>query len=387
VVDVTVQEQHRFYTIGGNVVAGWMARHERCRMLVVLIAVVAPSMAACRATPAPATPPSKVSDNTWAVVDGQEITRDDVEKGFRRARSDAPQTLSEEEALAAKLSVLDDLILQDILMAKARQLKIEVPASELDTAYGEAKKNISDEAFQQELTKRGLTPEDMREGLRRQLLAQKVIEQEVRSKIAVTSQEVSDFFLANRTQFNLAEDAYRLAQIVVTPVRDAQLTNRTGDDAATPQAAAAKVQKLMESLKAGGSFGDLAMDYSEDPESAPRGGDLGLVPVSKLKQAPPQLRDAVLNKSPGTANVVSAGGAYTIVLVVAHEPAGQRDLATPGMNDRITEMLRARKEQLLRVAYLTAVRDDAQVVNYLARRVVESQGKMPGAQPAAPGGK
>jgi hypothetical protein len=42
---------------------------------------------------------------------------------------------------------------------------------------------------------------------------------------------------------------------------------------------------------------------------------------------------------------------------------------------------------LLRVAYLTAVRDDAQVVNYLARRVVESQGKMPGAQPAAPGGK
>ena len=133
----------------------------------------------------------------------------------------------------------------------------------------------------------------MREGLRRELLTQKVIEQEVGSKVAVTDQEVSDFFNANRAQFNVPEEGYHLAQIVVTPVRDPQLANRTGDDAATPQAAEAKVQMLMERLKAGASFRDLAVGYSEDPESAPRGGDLGLVPVSRLKQAPPQLRDAV----------------------------------------------------------------------------------------------
>ena len=35
---------------------------------------------------------------------------------------------------------------------------------------------------------------------------------------------------------------------------------------------------------------------------------------------------------------VSTGGAYTIVLVVAHEQAGQRDLSTPGVRDRITEL-------------------------------------------------
>jgi peptidyl-prolyl cis-trans isomerase SurA len=342
--------------------------------------------AACRATPAPSAPQVKVSDNTWAVVDGREITRDAVEKAYRRTR-DTSQPLAEDEELAAKLSVLNDLILQDILVAKAGQLKVDVPASELDTAYAEAKKNITDEAFQQELTKRGLTPADMREGLRHELLTRKVFDQEVGSKITVSSQEVSDFFLANRSQFNLTEDAYRIAQIVITPVREAQLTNRTGDDASTPQAAAAKVTKLMQQLKAGASFGDLAMDYSEDPESTPRGGDMGLVPVSRLNQLPPQLRDAVLKKTPGTASVVTAGGAHTIVLVVAHEPAGQRDLATPGMHDRITETLRARKQQLLRAAYLTAAREDAQVTNYLARRVVESQGKLPAAQPAAPAAK
>jgi peptidyl-prolyl cis-trans isomerase SurA len=339
---------------------------------------------ACRSTAA--TPTTAVSADTWAVVDGKPITRDAVDKAYRRVR-DASQTLSQEETLAGKLSLLNDLILQEILLAKAAALKLDVPQNELDAAYTDAKKNITDDAFQQELSKRGLSAADMREGIRRELLTKKVIDQEIGSKIAVSDQDVTDFFNANRAQFNIAEESYHIAQIVVTPVRDAQVANGTGDDATTPQAAAAKIQMLMERLKAGASFRDLAMGYSEDPQSAPRGGDLGFVPVSRLKQAPPQLRDAVLNKAPGTVNVVSAGGAHTMVLVAGHETAGQRDLSTPGVKDQISGTLRTRKEQLLRAAYLTSVRNDANVVNYLARRLVESSGQMPTAPLAAPSGR
>jgi peptidyl-prolyl cis-trans isomerase SurA len=347
-----------------------------------MLSVLAATMAAgCRSTPGTATTPPTASDNTWAVVDGREITRDTVEKAYRRAQ-DPSQTPSDEEALTAKLSLLDDLILQDILVAKAVALKVEVPDSEIDKAYAEAKKNIPDDAFQQELTKRGVTAADMRESVRRELLTQKLIAQEVGAKVTVTSQEVSDFFLANRNQFNLAEESYHLAQIVVTPARDQQIANRTGDDAATPEAAATKVKMLMERLKGGANFGELAMDYSEDPESAQRGGDLGLVPMSRLKQAPPQLQAVVIGKKPGVVNVASAGGAHTLVLVVAHETAGQRDLSTPGVTERITEGLKARKEQLLRGAYLMSIRDDADITNYLARRIVAAQGKLPNAQPA-----
>jgi peptidyl-prolyl cis-trans isomerase SurA len=337
--------------------------------------------AACRPTPASSTTPATASDNTWAVVDGHEITRDAVDKAYRRVQ-DPSQVVSEEEALSAKLSLLDDLILQEILIAKANAAKVTVADSELDKAFNDAKKNIPDAEFQQELTKRGVTTADMREGLRRELLAQKLITQEVSAKVNVSSQEVSDFFLANRNQFNLAEESYRLAQIVVTPARDQQIANRTGDDATTPETAATKVKMLMEKLRGGANFGELAMDYSEDPESAPRGGDLGLVPMSRLKQAPPQLQAVVIGKKPGVVNVASAGGAHTLVLVVGHEQAGQRDLSTPGVTERITEGLKGRKEQLLRTAYLTAARDEANITNYLARRVVAAQGKMPGAQPA-----
>jgi len=346
----------------------------------VSVFAVACGMMACRATPS--RPAAAASPDTWAVVDGRAITRNDVEKAYRRTH-DASQTTSEEEALTAKLAILNDLIVQDILLAKASALKLDVPQSDLDAAYANASKNIPPDAYQEELKRRSLTPDDMRDSVRRQLLAQKVIDQEVGSKIAVTDREVADFFGVNRAQFNVAEDSYRIAQIVVTPVRDPQVANSTGDDAATPQAAAAKVQMLMERLKAGAPFAELAAGYSEDPESAPRGGDLGLVPASRLRQAPPPLRDAVLGKEAGTVSVVTVGGNHTIVLVIAHEPAGQRDPSMPQVRQRITDTIRSRKEVLLRTAYLTAIRGDATVLNYLARRVVDSQGKAPFVQPAA----
>lgn len=365
-----------------------MEPQSRYRWLAALggTLVITCTLNACRSTPPAPAAAAAVPANTWAIVDGKTITREDVDKAYHRTQDDS-QTLSDEEILTAKLSLLNDMIVQHILLEKAAALKLDVAQKDLDAAYDNAKKNLTEDAFQQELKRRSLSAEDMREGLRRELLTQKVIEQEVGSKISVTDKEITDFFTANRAQFNVAEESYHIAQIVVTPVRDQQLANGTGDDATTPQAAAAKVRMLRERLKAGASFRDLAVGYSEDPESAPRGGDMGLIPVSKLKQAPPALRDAVLNKQPGAVNVASAGGAYTLVLVVAHEPAGQRDLSTPGVRERISDNIRTRKEQLLRAGYLTAIRSDATVVNYLARRVVEAKGAIPPAQAAEPAKK
>ena len=351
---------------------------------LVVVLATAGFIAACRST---ATTQGPVSADTWAVVNGKNISRQDVDKAYRRAQNPA-QPLSDEETLTAKLNVLDELVTQQLLLAKAAQLKVDVTPAEVDAAYNEAKKNIPDDAFQQELTRRGMTPAELREGLRSELLARKVITQEVGSKVAVSDQEISDFYNANRAQFNIPEEAYHIAQLVVTPVREPQQTNRRGDDATTPEAANAKVQALLERLKSGASFAELAADYSEDPESSPRGGDLGFVPVSRLRQAPPPLRDAVINKPAGSVSVVSLNGAHTIVLVVAHESAGQRDLSTPEVKDQITQGLRGRKEQLMRAAYLAALRNDAQVNNVLASRLVASNGKLPNLPfTTAPGAK
>jgi peptidyl-prolyl cis-trans isomerase SurA len=346
------------------------------RGFVPLVFALATVAGACQSKPAapPSTPP--VSQDVWAVVDGREIRREEVERAYRRSVQPG-QATSQDEATTAKLNLLDQVIVQNILLARAVELKIVLPESELDSAFNDQKKNISDDAFSKALAERNLTAADLREVLRRDLISQKVIEREVITKITVTDQDINDFFQANRAQFNLPEDAFHIAQIVVTPIRDAGLNNRTGDDATTGQVAAAKVQMLMERLKSGAPFSQLAMDYSEDPQSAPQGGDIGFVPLSALRQAPPQMRDAVMKLQPGTVSVVSMGGGYTIIGLLAKQAAGQRDPSMPEVRAGITATLRGRREQLLRTAYVEAIRTKATVVNHVARRIVESQGKLP----------
>ena len=338
---------------------------------------------ACRPASGPASAPAP-SANAWAVVNGHEITRDEVEKAYRRAAPETPPA-SEEEVYTAKLNLLNELIVQELLFAKAREIKLELPESELETAFNEAKKNIPPAAFEEELKKRNLSAADMREDLRRNLLAQKVVDKEVGEKATPSDADVKAFFDANKAQFNRTEDSVRIAQIVITPVREPQQTNRSGDDATSAPAAIAKAQMIMQKLKEGVPFGDLAADFSEDEGgSAQRGGDLGFVPMSALGQAPPALRDAVLQSNPGTVKLVSQGGAHTIVLVVAKDKKGQKDLSMPEVKEAISSTLKNRKEQLLRGAYLSALRNDAVVVNTLAKQIVDAGGKVPASVAATP---
>ena len=353
------------------------------RHLLPLFLVLAALSGACRSQRTGQASPSAVSPDVWAVVDGREIRREEIEKAYRRTVQPNP-AVSEEEALTAKLTLLDQAIIEDIILARARELKIELPERDLDGAFNDQKKGIDEDAFNKELATRNLTAADIRESLRRDLTTQKVFDQEVTSKITVTDQDINDFFQANKAQFNLTEETYHLAQIIVTPVKESQITNRTGDDATSPQAAAAKAQMLMQRLKSGTPFNELAMDFSEDAQSAPRGGDVGMVPASALRQVSPQLRDAVMKSPPGNVSMVAIDGGYTIVAVVAKQAAGQRDLSMPAVRDGITATLRGRREQLLRTVYVEAARNKATVVNHLARRLVESQGKLSSPPTPAP---
>jgi peptidyl-prolyl cis-trans isomerase SurA len=350
----------------------------------LLLAILALSVVAAACGSKPAAP--AVSANAWAVVNAHEITRDDVDKAYRRTDQNA-QPLGEEEAFAAKLSLLDDLILQELFLEKAKELKIDVPDADLDKAFADARKNIPEETFKQELAKRYLTAADMRDGLRREMLVQKLFEREVSSKVSVTDQEVSTFFEANKSQFNRTEDAYRVAQIVVTPGRENQVTNRTGSDATTALESVTKIRMIMDKLKGGAQFGEVAADFSEDPQTAPRGGDLGFIPLSVVQKYPPQLRDAVLTAKPGVAKAIGDGKGFVIVLVLGKDTAGQKDLATPGVKDAIRQSLKSRREQLLRSAYVDTLRNGAAIENVVAKRIVESQGKLPTLAPAAPGAK
>lgn len=344
---------------------------------VLVCAVLA---GACgQSTPPPSTPPA----NVWATIDGRSITRDDVEKAYRISVQPNAAPLSDEEALTAKMSLLDDLISQDVLSARARASGVAATDGEVDAALAEQKRGMTDEAFQQQLSQRGISTDDVKAALRRELSIQKLLDRDVVAKATVTDDQVAAFYNQHKAQFNLTEPQYRIAQIVVTPERDPQLQNRTGNDAATMDEAKRKFDMLLERLRAGADFASLAMDYSEDPQSVARGGDIGYVSRSALNNAPAELRDTVLKTQPGGVSTVVGGGTFTILKLVAREPAGQRELTTPAVRDGIRDELQQQKAQLLRAAYVTAARDEAAIVNHLAH-MVRDAGGVPGTLASAP---
>ena len=255
----------------------------------------------------------------------------------------------------AKLNLLNELIVQEILLAKAKELKIQLPESELETAFNEAKKNIPPAAFDEELKKRNLTAADMREDLRRNLLAQKVVEKEVGEKATPSDADVKAFFDANKAQFNRTEDSVRIAQIVITPVREQQRANRTGDDAGSPQEATAKAQMLMQRLKEGHRVRRPRRGFLRGSRVGATWRRSRLRP--DLGATPRRRRRCVMRCSspnPGTVQLVSQGGAHTIVLIVAKDKKGQKDLSMPEVKER--DQLDAEESQGAAVARRLSLR-------------------------------
>jgi peptidyl-prolyl cis-trans isomerase SurA len=338
-------------------------------------------MAACGGGQAKASSP-----DVWAVVNGHEIHQDDVVKTYRREAQNPPASTTDDEALMAEMTVVDEMITRELLLARARDLKLDVTDADVDAAYTQRRANMADSEFQLALAARSVTVDDLRAAIRRDLIAQKVLDQDVGARIDVTDREISDYFSSHRAEFNVPEAQYHIAQILVTPVREAQTRNRKNDDASTPDEARKKFEMLKAKLASGAPFPDVAADYSEDPQSAPQGGDLGFVSATQLTRVPPALRDAVLKTEPGHVGVATQDGAFAIVAVIAKEPAGQRELSSQGVHDTIKNNLHGRQEQLLRTAYLTDMRGHATIVNYAAKRILDSHAVKPGGlTPNAPG--
>jgi peptidyl-prolyl cis-trans isomerase SurA len=330
--------------------------------------------------------PTQHAPDVWAVVNNKEIKRDEVDKYYRTRVNPEGQEPSQEEALSLKLNVLDELINNEILLERAKKLNLEASDGEVEDKFTELKSPYTEEEFQHRLKDQGMTVDDLKQDLRRQLSIQKLLNREVVAKISITDQEVADFYNANKAQFNVAEPTYHLAQIKVTPRKDAQIRNRKNDDATNEAEAQRKIKMLTDRLNSGADFAQLAMDYSEDMNTAATGGDLGFVPESALNstQVDPALKRAVMGLKAGQVSPpIEAkdqdGKSYHILKLISRESPGQRSISEPQVQQNIRDTLRSRKEQLLRSAYLAIARDEAHVTNYLAQQVTEAGGKLPDA--------
>jgi peptidyl-prolyl cis-trans isomerase SurA len=338
----------------------------------VLAAFLLAFLAGCKPQP---------GGDLMAVVDGRKIFRSDVDKYYDNSVASAQQSPAGEQATALRLNILHQMIDDEILMRRAEKLGLLATDDEVDRKYNEFKAPFTQEEFNKRLQDRKITEADFKRDIRRSITVDKVLNKEVSSKINVTDQDITDYYQTHKAEFNLIEPMYHLAQIMVTPTPNPQAHNQN-DKAQNEADARKKIQMIANRLDSGDDFATLAMKYSEDPETSGNGGDLGTVPESGLKGTDSATRDAVVKLKPGQYSPIigvvnpatrQAMG-YRIVKLVAKEPAGQRELADPRVQQAIRSQLHDRREQLLKAAYYEVLRDNARVENYYAKQILDSNG-------------
>jgi len=317
-----------------------------------------------------------VGDDVAASVDGQKIYRADVEKYFQSQTAGSSQPLSDEQATSLRLSILNTLIENEILMHRAAKLGLLATDEEVDRRLNEVKSPYSAADFAQRLSERKMSLDDFRHDIRRTLTAEKVLNKEVTSKINITQQDISGYYNEHRAEFNLIEPRYHLADILVTT--SAGPDGGGANKARNPAEARQKIETVMTKLQGGADFSALALTYSEDPSTAPNGGDMGIHPQSALNKTDAATRESVLKLKPGQytpiiplLNQAKQVAGFQIVKLISLDAAGQRELSDPRVEQQIRSQLQDRREQLLKAAYYEVMHDQAKIENYYAQRLLE----------------
>ena len=275
--------------------------------------------------------------NVAATVNGRAITYAELDKQFESQFGGAAgERSSGDQALIQKLEVLRTLVDNEIMLQRAEKLSLMAVDADVEAKFNELKAPYTQEEFQKQLDARKMSVEELKAQLRRDLSVQKLFNKEITSQISISDKDITDFYNTNKASFNLAEPQIHMAQILVTPTPDPNVRNLKNDKARDEEQARKKIQSINMRLRQGEDFAMLAQNYSEDPNSSQNGGDLGFIPESALEKANADLRRTLMALRPGeTTTPIHTPEGYRILKLVTREPAGQRELADPKVQQTI----------------------------------------------------
>jgi len=316
-----------------------------------------------------------------ATVNGNEIMRTDLEKQYKLNLGSAPEQPSPVQADIMRLNTLRDMIDQEVVQERAAKLNLTASDEDVNSKLTEIKGLMTQEEFDNQLKQRGMTMDDLKRQIRRGLTQTKLINKEIVSKINITDAEISDFYNSHKADFNNIEPTFHLAQIQVTGSAPQQGNLPQAPKPPNEAEARKEIQSVRDRILAGEDFGALASQFSENPTYASNGGDMGPIRESQLKGnteiynavnalRPGQITPPLPVYAPNDANRKVIG--YQIYKLVEREPAGQRELKDPRVQQFIRQQLRDTKAQLLENAYSEMLHNQAKIHNYFAEQVLKN---------------
>jgi peptidyl-prolyl cis-trans isomerase SurA len=340
--------------------------------MILAAGLLTAGVTGCNQTPSP---------EVMATVNGKQIMQADVDRLYKQSLGDSAQAPSAEQAAIVRLNILRGLINDEILQQRAAKLNLVATDEEVSAKLTDIKALSTQEEFDRQLKEKNLTLDDVKRDIRRTLTKNKLMNKEIESKINITDAEISNYYTAHKSEFNLIEPQYHLAEIVVTNEPSKQVNNLQNSKATNDAEAKKKIQMLRGRLDSGEEFQSVAQSYSEDPASSTNGGDLGFILETPLRTTHPDVFEAIGKLKAGqtteTLPLTVGEGAgrktvgYAIYLLMEKRPAGQREMNDPRVQQNIRQLLRDNQAQLLQNAYYEMLSNEAKVHNYLAEQILK----------------
>ena len=251
-----------------------------------------------------------IIDRIVAVVNDEIITLYDLNETLKpyeeniQALGYSPEKVRE-TLFKLRADLLNKLVDQKLADQQIKKNNLTISSQEIDITIERIKESRSytDEDLRAGLAEQGLTIEEYRENIKKQLLRGKLVNREVKSKIVITSAEIEKYYNEHIEKY-AGETKYHLWNIFI---RFSQMT-----DESLMQIAFGKMETVLSQLKQGQSFESLAAEAPDSPHS-PQGTDLGLYRLDELSS---QLRDVVKDMKAGEYSpIIEIDSGYQIIYV------------------------------------------------------------------------
>jgi peptidyl-prolyl cis-trans isomerase SurA len=300
---------------------------------------------------------SRTVEEIIARVNNEIITRSDLEKARATAREDAEQeckgrcTAEEQKAQIEdrQKNALRDLIDQSLLVQRGKDMGISVETEvikRLDQIRIQNKLGSMEE-LEKAVTGTGINWEDFKDNIRKGLLTQRVISQEVGSHITVGKEEIAKYYEQHKKDY-IRPEQVALREIVVSTdgKKDSELPDLKK-----------KAETALKRVKDGEEFGEIAKRFS-DGSTAKQGGFLGVYKRGELSK---ELEDTVFQmKKNALTDVLDTKQGYLILQVLEHYDEGEQSLSK--VEGEITDKIYSERMEPKLRDYLKTLREQSYVV-------------------------
>lgn len=210
-----------------------------------------------------------------AIVNNGVVLESDVNKMLQTVTMNAKnagQEMPDEQTL--RQQILERLILDNIILQMAQQMQIDIPEGAVEsTIQGiAAENNLTVDQLKKRLADDGISYNDYRQDMRKEMMLAEVRNNEVRRRITILPQEVDS--LAKQIEGQASQRVDLNLSHILIPLPE----NPTP---AEMQKANEVVARIMSQIKRGTDFGKLAVSYSADPQAL-NGGNMGWSSIDEL---------------------------------------------------------------------------------------------------------